>query len=359
MHIRIAILFVMATADLAVADDSGPPDSPPTRVLGLIGEYGHNPDQAIHYVLEKDGQLHLQAGKSAAIPLKDLGDDHFAFPADGSRAGQTVNFPRRADGRAVGLAIGAEIFYRRPLANENGRTFRIEPVRPVEEIRREIAGLQPPVEPDKPKKPDLVDLVAVVPGIKLDIRYATANNFLGVPLYTSARALMQRPPAEALARVQAKLAPRGYGLLIHDAYRPWRFTKLFWEATPEEQHTFVADPAKGSKHNRGCAVDLTLCDLATGKPIEMTGGYDEFSGRSYPDYPGGTSRQRWHRDLLRRSMEAEGFSVNEAEWVALRLPDLERLPDPRYALRNPAASIAHSRTFWGVATVELGCYNEC
>ena len=153
-----------------------------------------------------------------------------------------------------------------------------------------------------------------MPGIKLDIRYATSNNFLGTPLYTSARALMQRPAAEALAKVQAKLAPKGYGLLIHDAYRPWRVTKLFWEATPEAQHTFVADPAKGSKHNRGCAVDLTLCDLATGRAVEMVGGYDEFSDRSYPDYPGGTSRQRWHRDLLRRVMEAEGFAVNEAEW---------------------------------------------
>jgi D-alanyl-D-alanine dipeptidase len=89
---------------------------------------------------------------------------------------------------------------------------------------------------------------------------------------------------------------------------------MFWEGTPAAQRVFVADPSQGSRHNRGAAVDLTLLDLRTSRPIEMTGGYDEFSDRSYPHYPGGTSRQRWHRDLLRRTMEAEGFTVFEAEW---------------------------------------------
>jgi D-alanyl-D-alanine dipeptidase len=89
---------------------------------------------------------------------------------------------------------------------------------------------------------------------------------------------------------------------------------MFWEGTPAAQRVFVADPSQGSRHNRGAAVDLTLLDLRTNRPIEMTGGYDEFSDRSYPSYPGGTSRQRWHRDLLRRTMEAEGFTVFEAEW---------------------------------------------
>src|SRR5438034_433498 len=125
---------------------------------------------------------------------------------------------------------------------------------------------------------------------------------------------MQRPAAEALVRVSRKLKAQGYGLLVHDAYRPWYVTKVFWDATPEDKHEFVADPSKGSRHNRGCAVDLTLYDLATGASIEMTGTYDETTDRSYPTYPGGTSRQRWHRDLLRRTMENEGFSVYQTEW---------------------------------------------
>jgi D-alanyl-D-alanine dipeptidase len=305
-------LILLAMACLAVAQDSKPPAAPLSKFLGLIGEYG--PDGGIVYILEKDGQLHSQARKSTSFALKEIDENNYNFPDIGPQAGKRLRFRRDPTGRGDAVFIAGEAFARRAIDGENGQTFRIKPVRSVEEIRKETVGLKPPVEPDKPRKAELVDLVDVVPRIKLDIRYATANNFLGVPLYTSARALMQRPAAEALAKVQAKLAPKGYGLLIHDAYRPWRVTKLFWEATPEAQHTFVADPAKGSKHNRGCAVDLTLCELSTGKPVEMVGGYDEFSDRSYPDYPGGTSRQRWHRELLRAAMEAEGFAVNEAEW---------------------------------------------
>jgi D-alanyl-D-alanine dipeptidase len=133
-------------------------------------------------------------------------------------------------------------------------------------------------------------------------------------VYREARAFLQRPAAEALVRVHRQLAPMGLGLLIHDAYRPWSITKVFWDATPPAQREFVANPAQGSRHNRGAAVDLTLFDLASGRAVEMPGGYDEFSRRSYPDYPGGTSMQRWHRDLLRRLMEAQGFTVFEVEW---------------------------------------------
>ena len=103
-------------------------------------------------------------------------------------------------------------------------------------------------------------------------------------------------------------------MLIHDAYRPWYVTKVFWDATPDDKKVFVANPANGSRHNRGCAVDLTLYDLKTRKPVEMVSTYDETTARAYPDYPGGTSLQRWHRKLLRDAMEAEGFTVYEAEW---------------------------------------------
>jgi serine beta-lactamase-like protein LACTB len=89
---------------------------------------------------------------------------------------------------------------------------------------------------------------------------------------------------------------------------------------------FVADPQQGSRHNRGCAVDLTLYDLKTGKAVEMTGGYDEMTDRSWPDFIGGTSRQRWHRDLLRRAMEQEGYSVYEAEWWHFDYQDWKKYP---------------------------------
>jgi serine beta-lactamase-like protein LACTB len=137
---------------------------------------------------------------------------------------------------------------------------------------------------------------------------------------------MQKPAAEALTRVRDKLKPMGYGLLVFDSYRPWHVTKMFWDATPVQLHNFVADPSKGSRHNRGCAVDLGLYDLKTGKPIEMVAGFDEFADRGFPDYPGGTSRQRWHRALLRRMMESEDFTVYEEEWWHFDYKDWRQYP---------------------------------
>jgi zinc D-Ala-D-Ala dipeptidase len=192
--------------------------------------------------------------------------------------------------------------------------FHITPVRPVADLLPLALAATPPVEPGTFRPPELVELTTLDPAIKLDIRYATTRNFLGTPLYSQARAFMQRPAAEAVVRVQHALEGEGYGLLVHDAYRPWYVTKLFWDATPADKHKFVADPAEGSRHNRGCAVDLTLYDLKTGRAVEMPSLYDEMSPRAYPSYAGGTAEQRRLRDLLRRHMEAEGFTVYEFEW---------------------------------------------
>ncbi len=172
----------------------------------------------------------------------------------------------------------------------------------------------PPKEKGAFKKTDLVELITLDPTIKLDIRYATDNNLVGRPVYTQARAFLQRPAAEALVKANEFLKTKGYGLLVFDGYRPWSVTKVFWDITPVKDRIFVADPNKGSRHNRGCAVDLSLYSLATGEEIEMTGVYDEMSERSYPNYTGGTKEQRDMRDLLRSAMEAEGFTVYEYEW---------------------------------------------
>jgi D-alanyl-D-alanine dipeptidase len=187
-------------------------------------------------------------------------------------------------------------------------------VRPPDELRQEALAATPPVEEGDFRPSELVELTTLDPTLRLDIRYAGTNNFMGEVFYSSPRAFLQRPAAEALVQAHTWLKARGYGLLIHDGYRPWYVTKMFWDATPEALKVFVADPASGSRHNRGCAVDLTLVDLATDEPVTMTGGYDEMSPRSYVAYPGGTSRQRWLRDLLREGMEAHGFTVYPAEW---------------------------------------------
>ena len=122
----------------------------------------------------------------------------------------------------------------------------------------------PPEEKDK-RKADLLELIKLDNTIKLDIRYARTDNFVGKAVYPEARAFLQRPAAEALLSVHKKLAKQGLGLVIFDGYRPWAVTKLFWEVTPEDMRKFVADPKKGSRHNRGCAVDLSIYDLKTGE----------------------------------------------------------------------------------------------
>jgi D-alanyl-D-alanine dipeptidase len=255
--------------------------------------YSSEPDEEIHF----DLQL-----KMMFVPDRAKGSWGYGIVEDDPEA--TVPYFTYLNESYVRTDPGADATH----------VFHIKPLHPVGQLRAQALQLAPPSEPGPFRKPDLVELAPLDPAIHLDIRYATANDFLGVPVYTQARAFLQRPAAEGLLRVLHKLKPLGYGLLIHDGYRPWYVTKIFWDATPPEGKIFVADPAQGSRHNRGCAVDLTLYDLKTGEPIEMTGGYDEMSPRSFPNYPGGTSLQRWHRDLLRRAMESEGFTVYESEW---------------------------------------------
>jgi D-alanyl-D-alanine dipeptidase/CubicO group peptidase (beta-lactamase class C family) len=289
------------------------PAPAPERFRELIGEYGW--DHNILFVFERDGRLWALIEWLELNVLEEVGPDEFLFPRRGGLYhGEGITFQRDASGTVTG-AMAAGILFERREGAADGVTFRIDPVRPVEEA-----------ESGDFVTPDLVELTTLVPDLQLDIRYAGTNNFMSAPFYEQPRAFMQRPAAEALARAHQKLGSLGYGLLIHDAYRPWHVTRMFWDATPEDMKIFVANPDNGSRHNRGAAVDLTLFDRATGQPIQMTGGYDEFSERSFPDYMGGTSRQRWHRELLRQVMESEGFTVYEYEWWHFDYGGWERFP---------------------------------
>lgn len=300
------------------------PPEVPAKYKGLIGEYGFDHLPLIIY--ERDGKLHALIELTEIDPLTEINENEFAFPPDrGMYHGEKLIFTRDASGRATKVTCASIVFERRAIDGENGETFKIKPVKPLAEIRKGALAAAPPDEKGDFLKPELVDL-ASIDGIKFDIRYATDNNFLSTPFYTSAKAYMQKPAAAALGRVHASLKELGYGLLVYDAYRPWHVTKMFWDATPDKFHNFVADPSKGSRHNRGCAVDLTLYDLKTGKVVETVSGYDEFSDRAFPDYMGGTTRQRWHRDLLRSAMQAEGFTIYEEEWWHFDYKDWKRYP---------------------------------
>ena len=300
----------VTSQDFAPSQQSAP-EPPPARWLGLIGEYG--PDDDVWLALEDESRLHLRQGE-VAYALEEASADEFLRRRPDPDGAERVLFTRRGDGRAAGFQLGEAYFPRREVGTVGGQTFRIDPVRDVEELRIEALAATPPVEEGPFRESELVDLTLLDPTIELDIRYAGTNNFMNAVFYEDSRAFLQRPGADAVVRAHRALVRYGYRLLIHDGYRPWYVTKMFWDATPTDQREFVANPTSGSRHNRGAAVDLSLYDLATGEAIEMPSSYDEFSHRSYPDYRGGTTRQRWHRDLLRQVMEAEGFSVNPGEW---------------------------------------------
>jgi len=303
------LLVLLSLTASTLAQSTPKPKPAPASWRPLIGEYVHDNDTVI--ILENEGALQALFHRADRQTLKQNSTDKFQFESNST----PVIFTRDSRGKITQVQIGTTAYKRRPLGPEEGSNqLRVEPLRPVPTLIKEARTAQPPQESGDFLPTDLVELRKLDPTIKLEIRYATTNNLFGTVFYSEPRAFMQRPAAEAVARVNRKLKASGYGLLVHDAYRPWYVTKVFWDATPDDKKKFVADPSKGSRHNRGCAVDITLYDLKTGKPIEMVSTYDETTDRAYPDYPGGTSLQRWHRDLLRTAMESEGFTVYEAEW---------------------------------------------
>lgn len=290
------------------------PDTIPTRWRGLIGEYG--PDTTIRWIaLERDGRMYILDHHGNYVPLAEISESVFQAPEATAAVSGEVRFLRDSSGRATAVQVSDMVMARRVVEPPPGATqLRITPVRPLDELRREALAAVPPRDSGATRAPDLVDVTTLDSTIRLDVRYAGSNNFLGAPLYDTARALLQRPAAEALARANAALRRLGYAVLVHDAYRPWYVTRIFWDATPVEQRWLVANAAQGSKHNRGAAVDLTLYDLTLRRPVEMPSTYDEATVRARADYPGGTSLQRHHRELLRRVMVHEGFEVNPTEW---------------------------------------------
>lgn len=159
---------------------------------------------------------------------------------------------------------------------------------------------------------ELVEIKKAIPSIVLDIRYATKNNFMGQVMYQQARAFARKPVVQQLKLIQAALKKKGYGLKIFDAYRPYAITVAFYDKASDKN--FVANPSKGSKHNRGCAVDLSIIDLKTGKDVPMPTPYDSFSPAAAPSYTNLSAKVMENRDFLITTMEAHGFKVIDNEW---------------------------------------------
>ena len=300
------------------------PPKAPGELRDLIGEYGW--DHNVLFVYEDGGTLHALIEWFFRYPLEAVSQDVYQFPDVGLYMHETLTFLRDSTGQVTEANLVGVPFKRRDAGTGGGVPFRIVPQESNDALRRAAAAAQPPAEERRFKASDLVSIPSLDSTIQLDIRYATSDNFLGTPFYQTPQAFLQRPAAEALVSANQFLASQGYGLVVYDGYRPWRVTKMFWDATPDSLRLFVADPSRGSRHNRGCAVDLGLYDLASGSIVEMPSGYDEFTARAYPDYPGGTALSRYHRELLRDAMEEAGFTVYEAEWWHFDYKDWRAYP---------------------------------
>ncbi len=289
------------------------PPLPNAEVASIVGDYGW--DHNVLRLYERDGQPFVWVEWTEHTQLTRTAADRYAFPLDrGLYPHEALTFERDTAGAVTAANLGGIRFPRRDFGAEVEAKVRAAMQENFAGLRSAALAASPPVEAPPARQTDLYAITKADPTIRLDVRYAGTNNFLGVQIYETARAYLQRPAAEALARVNQALRKRGYGLLIHDAYRPWYVTKMFWEASPVSSRMFVADPSKGSRHNRGAAVDLTMFELATGNVIETTGRYDEFSARSYSNFVGGTDHQRYLREVLRSAIEAEGFDVYPEEW---------------------------------------------
>ena len=184
-------------------------------------------------------------------------------------------------------------------------------------VIKDVRSLSATVQTDSNKK--MVD-IKQIPNIVLDIRYATRNNFMHKKLYSSIATTYARLPAvKALQQVQSELNKMGLGLKIYDAYRPFSITEKMWEPIKDER--YVADPKKGSGHNRGIAVDLTIINLQTKEELPMGTGYDNFTDSAHQTFTALPKEILQNRNLLTTLMEKYGFKLFETEWWHFSLPN--------------------------------------
>lgn len=319
------LFYVQTGAELALA---AVPDDAPKDIKYILGFYYGNGENIL--IRENNGRLELlyrtaQEDRSfAAANLYPLSKVHFdsytlqeSGPMSNTEAG--VRFERDTDGYGISCRVGGNTYSRYFLGTTQGeraKPFRLEE-RSTEEwtkLRKEAAKAAVPAALAAGEQAQLVDAASVA-GVKVNSVYAGSDNMFGAPLYSTPKLFVAKDAAAALGRVQQRLAPYGYGLVLWDAYRPWSVSKLANLALPADNKDMLEDPeTKGSTHNTGNAVDVGLYSLESGEELDMGCGFDEPSLRQYASYAGGTSRERYLRSLLREEMELQGFKGIEMEW---------------------------------------------
>jgi len=295
------------------------PPLPPPAIASVIGDYVNGVRHIV--IFERNGRSYASLSPGVYTPMSASGQGHWTI-SSGSASATSKRLTVITKNGVRSVRVDGVAFTLRPVTEDRPTPLTFEQLTRLRAIALQAA---PPHESGK-RPSDLISLTSIDPTIHRNIVYATPNNFIGQPVYTHAVAMMQRPAAVALARVNAALSRDGYGLFVFDAYRPWYVTKIFWDASLPKNKIFVADPAEGSRHNRGCAVDLSLFKIATGKEVEMPSSYDENSPRSNPTYSGGTTHQRWLREKLRTAMVAGDFTVDDVEWWHFNYADWASYP---------------------------------
>lgn len=329
------LFYVQTGAELALA---AVPDDAPKDIKYILGFYYGNGENIL--IRENNGRLELlyrtaQEDRSfAAANLYPLSKVHFdsytlqeSGPMSNTEAG--VRFERDTDGYGISCRVGGNTYSRYFLGTTQGeraKPFRLEE-RSTEEwtkLRTEAAKAAVPAALAAGEQAQLVDAASVA-GVKVNSVYAGCDNLFGAPLYSTPKLFVAKDAAAALGRVQQRLAPYGYGLVLWDAYRPWSVSKLANLALPEGKKDMLEDPeVKGSVHNTGNAVDVGLYSLESGEELDMGCGFDEPSLRQYASYAGGTSRERYLRSLLREEMELQGFRGIEMEWWHFEFGDCSK-----------------------------------
>lgn len=225
-----------------------------------------------------------------------------------------VRIERSREGYGVSCSVGGNRYSRRFFAGENGRPFRFAPASDWLALKTAADAAVMPAQLGTGHQAQLVDLAQAVPGLKFDLRYAQADNCFGQALTDDQRAFLDADAAQALAQAQQYLKPYGYGILVWEAYRPWSVSKLAYDALPADKKSMLPAPEAGFSHNTGRSIDVSLYLLATGENAGMISGFDEPSVRQYASFAGGTTLERYRRDLLRSAMQMAGFTASETEW---------------------------------------------
>lgn len=262
------------------------------------------------------GQKDYTFAGSNVYPLYKEHFDSYTINESGplNHLDAAVRIERSREGYGVSCSVGGNRYSRRFFAGENGRPFRFATASDWQALKTAAATAVMPAQLGAGQQAQLVDLAQTVPGLKFDLRYAQADNCFGQVLTDDQRAFLDADAAQALAQAQQYLKPYGYGILVWEAYRPWSVSKLAYDALPADKKSMLPSPEAGFSHNTGRSIDVSLYLLANGENAGMISGFDEPSVRQYASFAGGTTLERYRRDLLRSAMQMAGFTASETEW---------------------------------------------